>query len=733
MKKIISVIICALVVLQFYITMVQESNQEVREMAGLEMQYCAYFSIPESDMMQDAELLFQVLKDTAQETNTNLVRSLLVSREDGSLELLKFILLTTESGYMGHFPLKSGDWFSIEQTQDGQEQAFLSSQVTEKEEQQGILDSHIQEFDLTLRTLNQQADYFKESGLYYVELNDAVTKEAFIGVLKENLEQAFHIELDAADLEGQNSNVGLPYMDIGTLILLRYIGIVLMVLCMVYHCFREEKQSAVLNLFGIGHWRAVFWTQKSLYGLCLAACGVGFFGFCIWTGDVWYTLQLLKSSIGVVFLICVLLYIVGILFQNQEQILVFLKGKKTTGGIYWMTVLAKLACILAVLYVGEDIYQSCHEYLQLKESYAGWEKAESFGVFYPLYTGYETTEKERLLMEYTMGTALYEKLNADGAIFMDARLYEEEALRLDGMLAFPYVRANPNYLSQYPLLDENGQIIAIEETETENVLLVPIQYKDREQELIAKFQQDHEGSIWADETWYETVVPELVKSNHVKVIWIRDGQNVFTLNEQVRVGEGNAITDSIVQVITLHNSCVSDRIGILGSAGQDFIKIRLHGDGVATMQWWAETLEELGLDDNLKHVISCNEQAMETMNQEKAAVLLAIRVLAVIGAVFVLICEQNIAILFDRNRKNFMIKRMHGWNWWSVYGKQLLLQVFFVLIMVVVYGAAAPYEMRHWRYLVEAAVLMALIESLLLLHGTIRLEKKKVIETLKGE
>ena len=80
-----------------------------------------------------------------------------------------------------------------------------------------------------------------------------------------------------------------------------------------------------------------------------------------------------------------------------------------------------------------------------------------------------------------------------------------------------------------------------------------------------------------------------------------------------------------------------------------------------------------------------------------------------------------------------MIKRMHGWNWWSVYGKQLLLQVFFVLIMVVVYGAAAPYEMRHWRYLVEAAVLMALIESLLLLHGTIRLEKKKVIETLKGE
>lgn len=734
MKKLISVMICLLVILQFWIGVITESNNEMLELSKLEEQYCQRFSIPENDSINDPEKVYTLLKEAARETNANLFRTLLIKKEDDSLEMTKFVLMTSESEYYAQFEIKDGENFNIENSQTETGTNYLSTKQTEDTDQIGQLATHIYDIDITIRTLNQQTDYFKESGLYYVELPDGCSKEEFLGLLKEKLENTFYVSLADEDFESGINNVGLPYTDTGMLFMLKWVAIVLIILCAMYYYFREHKQVAVLNLFGIENWKAVFLMQKEFYALYLVTLVLSSAAALLYTGDAEYVWQILKPSLQQYVYLIVLLYALGMIFQREGNVHAHLNGKDSTGGVYILNYLAKLVCILVVLYLGQNVHIDYQDYITGSHMYAGWEDAQAYGVLYPFYTGYEMTGDEQTETEIVVNTELYRALNQDGALYIDASDYEEENMLLNiDYTGYLSVTVNPNYLQQYPILDTEGTQVVIEEEEKDWILLVPEQYRDQEKEILAQFQESREGSIWVDEDIYQKEVPDCIKQQEIKIIWIDGNQGVFSFNPEVYSNQGNMIYNTIVQVMTLDNSCISDRNCVLGSGDRDPFKIRLQGDSKDTYEKWYSLLNDLKLDDNLRHIVSCNESAQENLGILQQNILLAIRMLLITLAVYLLLSEQNIAIWFDRNRKNLIIKRIYGWNWSTIYGKHLLEHIVVLLCMTGVYGFLNPMGQLNQQYLRFAILLMVVVECILLWLETIRLEKKKIVNTIKGE
>ncbi|MBD5134747.1 MAG: DUF1430 domain-containing protein [Lachnospiraceae bacterium] len=733
MKKVISIMICILIVIQLGIGILSESNREIEKLSGLEDKYCKSFSMPDNENINNPEKVYEILKKTADRNNANTFRSLLKDGEDGGYEVVKFIYLSGESHYFNYFKITGKTFKTINGKMEDSED-FISSRDTENENQIGKISTHMHNLDITLRTLNQQMNYFKTSGLYYVEFLDENKKEKFIQELKQSLENEFSIELENQDFEAGKNKLDLPYTDSGFYVIMEMVSVFLIILCCMYYYFRENKQIAVHNLFGITEKRTTFLLQKGFYGVCLIGMVSGIAVLLIYSRDPLYVWSVIWRTIVLLAVLFGLLYIIGIFFQHIVDIHDALTGKSSTNHILCFNYLVKAVCIIIVLYIGGNIYAEYKEYNTVKQSYKSWENAKDYGVFYPYYIGYDLTEQEQCSTEKTISEDLYSGLNAKEAIYINSRNFEQEYLDLNGEpMPWESVTVNPNYLIQFPVLDENGKEITISEKETDWILIVPEKYKEQEEEIVEIFSEDRKDCYETSEDVYGEEISAVVKNQNVKIIWMKDNQKIFSFNSNVYPENNNMIEEPVIQVMTTNNSCTIDRYCVQGNGTTDPLKLKISGDSKKTYESLKDLLSSQQLDDNLKHIVSCNEEAAQKLNTIYANIRLSAMLLAVLIFVWLLNSFQSTVILFDKNKKDFVIKRISGWNWQSIYGKYLWREFAVLLFITAGIVVANPIKGANMYCYFGIDALIVLIEVAVFQFCIRYSEKNKVVEALKGE
>ena len=98
-------------------------------------------------------------------------------------------------------------------------------------------------------------------------------------------------------------------------------------------------------------------------------------------------------------------------------------------------------------------------------------------------------------MSIAIAPDLYPELDKAGALYVDAINYVPRAPTqpVPPWPARP-IRVNTNYLEKYPVLDESGKPIVVDESEQSWVVAVSSQFKSRAAEFKAYLQKQRTGS-----------------------------------------------------------------------------------------------------------------------------------------------------------------------------------------------------------------------------------------------
>lgn len=732
MKKILYALIAILLLGQIGLSAITISNDEIASLAGLEAKYCVSFTIPNDNVICVPENLFNVLIKTAEDTNSNIFRTVLRDGDNGGYVVEKYVLLTADSRYCNEFDITNGRFLTPQESQS-EDPIFVASYQSELLEQVGTIHSHMLGMDVVFYPLFQEFSTYQASGLYYAELPGNISEAAFLNALSKNIEAEFGYWIDAESLLGQTNIVGIPYVDTffyqASILALLMLTIILML----YYLLRENKRISVMKLHGISAGKIVWNMQASFHVVFLTvflSAGIVLF---VAAKDIAYCVDILKECLLLYIVLFILLYAIGIVYVNRCMIQSMLKGNSHTSGILRTNYIVKLICLLLLLYVGQSIYTYSSDVIFNKSIYKAWEGTENYGVFYPLYIGNESSHAEQLATAATINSQLYSILNEDGALYISANEYTKEALEVDSEYdGYRSITINGNYLATYPIYDNDGLKIGISEEETDWILLVPESLSAQEEEILSQFYAERKSRKYYDEEYYGVETSDVVNNQQIKIIWLNDGQSVFCMNPNV--GDMGNLTDVIIQVVTESNRYICDTDCILGKGSEDPLKVKLHGNGNQTYSDIEDALEELGLDDNLKYIVSVNETISERLSELTALLQTTFIVGIIVLAVLLFVSVQSCIIVFDKNKKDYIIKKMHGWSRWKTYISPIRTNIVLSIIACFLYLGVAILLSGGivWKYSFVSAIIVIAIEIVVFTICTTILEQRKIADVLKG-
>jgi len=340
--------------------------------------------------------------------------------------------------------------------------------------------------------------------------------------------------------------------------------------------------------------------------------------------------------------------------------------------------------------------------------------------------------------------ALCPVLNRMGAVLINARIYEEEALLLiKNYHGIRSIKVNNNYLRVFPVYDVQNNPVEVSEDTSDWILLVPEKYRNREKEIISFFQKDRAGLMDVEKRFYKQPVPDNGKNQQIEIIWLANNQKIFSFNPKVFPAENNVIIDPIIQVVTEKNSLLADWGSILGNGATDPLKIRLiNRDTALTYKTLEPELKRLKLDDNLKHLITVDQFVLQQIyNLQEGMNRLLLISLALLAGLMLLVV-QNLTIFFNKYQRKFVVRRLFGTGFFRTYKEYIFLfsviWTFQILICFIVNrtGAYIPFIVKLNRaadikLFLVAAVLIA-IELAASVIALVIIEQKSKVKVLKG-
>jgi putative ABC transport system permease protein len=735
-KKIAALFVVAAFAFSFYAAFLQTDYEEFEKVKKIEETIGREFVIPNSLLLANPEELYPALHQAAAASKINIMRAGIHYKENNEVEVLKFLLLTTDTNYFRDFPLKSGRYFTMEETWAGH--SFLSTARTGEREQIG----EIQEFRgnhlISVYPLLRSFDVFPVHGTYYAEVSDERAFQAFIDKLALTLNQQFSEAAFTPEDFLPNTNnmepqvVSFPWITI--LESISYGVFVIAVVLLVYYIFHESKRIGILKMHGASNlhlWYLVAGRLITIVFICMAAVTLAAAAFVehatasfVWTVAV----SQLKA-----YLILLCISLLSYLYIMRINIIDVLKSYKDTKSIFLFNIVVKIGCSTLLILVGGAAWWQLESIQQKKEELKNWEHSKDYGVFYPAHNG---LDGERLFgresqFEVTSRDELYFLLNRMGALFVNAIDYEESSLLVNqNWEGIRSVRVNPNYLKQFPVLDAEGRAVNVPEETTDWVLLVPAKYRDREEEILSYFQESRKRLVEIDRDYYQKAVPDAVLNQNIDIIWLKNEQQIFSFNPKVFPAEHHVIVDPILEVMTEKNSLLADRDTVLGRGPGDPLKIKLiQRDPLLTYQTLEPELKRLQVDDNLKHLITVDEYILQEIYQHESSIKENVLAMLGLAAGLVLLVVQNLLLFFHQNQKLLIVRRLFGTGFFKTYQGYALL---FILTWLVQFGASVIANRGMDPKLMITAAILFVVEGVLSVIALMMVEQKNKVRVLKG-
>ncbi|PAE88706.1 DUF1430 domain-containing protein [Shouchella clausii] len=741
MKRLFLVFLAASFAFSTYVSYLLETDQEVRSWSAAA--YAGFsFTIPHSELFGPYEVL-PLLTEAAVDHNVNLLRDVQLLEEDNNIAFTTFVFLTRNSSFLGGIPLQAGSHLTIEETKDSN---FIlhSHRVPQDEESiKGTIQTLGRSHTRIVQPLHHFPDYVSPFGTYHVEQTDSVSEEQFLktlvdlfnGYLENHIAEPVPLTADDFAVQTDQTPVSTTfdptYVQTLAWTLWGITGLVLM-----FYIMRNGKTVAIYSMHGfslVQIWKALVGrVSMLLFFVCIVLLPI--VATCLFG---WQPRYLIVTFLAVTIPYVLVLGLSWLFVYSisRSKLIDGIKNNSNTKLFLLVSQAAKAVALVAALAFLLQISDRITELEEVRHSLTDWDISKDYGEFYPHLEGYDSDEYERGTgIERTSNIItekLYPVLNADGAIYIDTDSYQEDTLIFDAQHnpdMIRSIRVNPNYLRMFPVVDEHQQTVVIDEEETDRVLLVPHQYKGKEDEIVSYFKEVY--ASWLTIERYQSEQFSHLHEQDFHIVWLADQQSVFSFNIDVFPEENNMIIDPIIEVVTENNSYPLDRDFFRGSIGNDPLKVKLLDQSTAkTYEHYLPLLRDLQLEDNAKHLVTINEQAQKDISEIQRALTLDTILFVLTATIALFMIVQTSHLLFAQHKKRFLLRRFFGHSLLRAYRNVL----FWTLTTWIVILSTALYRYSGYQDLTIITLALFLAEVVVTLVVLTRLEQKNKVSILKGE
>ena len=309
------------------------------------------------------------------------------------------------------------------------------------------------------------------------------------------------------------------------------------------------------------------------------------------------------------------------------------------------------------------------------------------------------------------------------------------------------MQVNVKYLHQFPIHDTNGTLVDIPDTDRDWVVLVPAKYKEQANAIQSYFQTSRTGDgqqpgiAEQERTNSHLNVPAWMDHQRVTVIWIAD-QAVFGFDPSINPTGHGAIDSPIIQVSTSANSLPLDFANAVTGNGGAAMKVKLvDKDPTKTLDALRPELKALHLDDNLRYLVTLDEYAQQQLAFYRSDMKTVLGVGALLLVALLMLIAQSMSMSFDRFSRRVAVRRMLGTPFIAAHRE---FRRFFTtlcvaqVIVALAANAAGANPLASGSSAPLANVLVVSVTVALLELGVsavvlARIERRRIIDTLKGE
>jgi putative ABC transport system permease protein len=698
LKKILAIFLVLASVFSFAIAYNQTDKEEVNKMEKAGEGIARQFWIPDDPLLSGPDEMYPLLSEAANESRVNIFRTNIHYRADNRAEILKYVLLTGNTHFFDAFRLKSGRLLTVKDTQQGN--SFLSTVNTGDHNQIGIVRDFGGNNLITIKPLKAAYEYVPVAGQYFVEASDNQTFDTFIksfvAKVNEHYQKYLKVPYNPENFIKHLNNSGAAEVGSGTDFFesIRFMIFVITFVLLIYYIFYQSKRIGIMKMHGLSN--ICLWfilAGKLITGIFVLSATVSLLvAMSIPDTTSQFVGSVIISQLKT-YVIVTASSLISCLYIFRIRVSDAIKNRKDTNGIFALNTLLKAGCSILLLFIGLSIWSQYAKIHTKQENLKSWEHSKDYGVIYPVEVGDDLEDVQHGSVKMTESEAigLYPVLNRMGAVFIDAMMYEEPSLILNkDYHRIRSIKVNPNYLREFPVYDANNKPVQISEDTRDWILLVPEKYRNRENEIMSFFHKERADTYEAEERAFKRAVPDSVKNQQVRIIWLANDQKIFSFNPEVFPTENNVIIDPIIQVVTEKNSLVLDKANIFSGGGAtDPLKIRLiNRDTALTLKTLEPELKRLKLDDNLKHLVTVDQYVLQQIyNLQKQVNQLLFISLGLMAGLLLLVV-QNLTIFFNKHQRKFIVRRLFGTGFFRTYKEYILLfavtwgfQLFFCFIV----------------------------------------------------
>lgn len=731
MKKLIIVFLCVISIFSYYISYKQFENIEWKKISEPINFTDFQFTITNDSLLSDPETIYPIIQKTAEELNVNIFRDTILYTEGNAIESNYYVLLTTDTKLFRKLDIIQGRYLSWKETESGE--FFLSSKTTGNENQIGTINVFGKKNSLTIKPLIKSYSQISVAGEYYVEGIKQKESTVFYNTLARNFNDAFNPETPfTADyfISKENNEPYFP-TDTDTLFLIKQILACVIALMVFYYILHRGKVIAIHKMHGIKNIEIWFTSIGKLLLIIFLATLIATIVFSLLQEgyNIQFIIEITVQHIET-FIVITALSIIALFYILTVKISSILKNRKDTRLLFVINLLLKVGLFISSIFMMITILEQLDLIDEKEKLLTNWKESSDYGVFYPFHIGLdeEDLNQDNGSQTFDAVSKLYELLNQNGSLLINTKFYEQQTLGLP-FEGIRYISVNPNYLEKFTILSEDNEILHVEESIQNQLLLVPSKYKEKEQEILNFFNQAHFDNVVYEEDTLRVKVPEYLSKPNYKIIWMKDQQKIFSFNPEVFPTEENLILDPIIQVITENNSLSADKHVILGGGAKDPLKVKLiNQDPSLTLEQLKSSLQELQLDDNLKYLITIDHLIFKELSDLKQERLLNMLVLIslISGIIFILV--QNTILMYYNYQKLFTVHSLFGTSFFKTY--QNILYTFFgtwlvqFIILLLIDSKSTK--------LTLIILMLLLIEFMLTITTITILEQRNKVRILKG-
>jgi hypothetical protein len=592
----------------------------------------------------------------------------IISKESGKTIYTRYVYFTN-SDFFNNLLLEEGN---VLQVSDNESNMYLSTLNGKESNQIGKIANFNGEKQFEFRTLKSSklSNMFERSLI--LNLKDSSKVDLFLLDLQKegiNVQKKF----GASQLEIKQYN---PFTS------LMIVSFLLLILLIFYKILNSYKKIAVEKMLGYSN--LTIWLIRIIPIVLIeiiALLVISIFSV-FFLHKVSYPLLmnfLYKSykNYGIMLIASILFLSIPFIYTKKIRILNMLKNKKPTHEIILFNTLVKTCLIVMFLVLAVNQYT----HLQIirakyQSSYSNWEKTKEYVVLPSVMNEDPTNYNPFSDEEKNKNKSLYYTFNEKGAVLADFSnlmpdAYKLNKINLHEAYKLDFVIINPNYLELYPIFDEQGSKVTIEESESSYILLVPAKYHDRESEIREFYNRIANPSKDTEHSSSEEIEKDENVHRNIKIIWLKEQQRFFSYSLEIGLNDGNCVIDPVLSVLTESNGVLSDYNKVAGYMSNPLkIKVNNPNDPITEIKNEFKKYYDLSeFDFPVKVIYDIVESEVEAAkNQVEWVSLVMVLLIVMIGAIIF----HNVTIYYEQNKLKLAIQQFHGYKMFDKFSGYLL-------------------------------------------------------------